>query len=439
VERGSTGTRAGGLRALDLKIDDDGILAAPHHDSLAWFVGKCVDLLVRYIRRHIDEIARAGLAAEFQAISPSHARTAANDVEDGFQFAVVMRAGLRVRLNYDRACPELVRSGSGVGDGGGTSHAGCLGRICVQVARRHDFDAVVLPVHDLHDSRFFFGELSQRSQRHGVPLPFQDWSLALGDRGTGQLAGVGAAALLRARYGLCGSWEYTSRRTIPTADPPRIDYSRILTPAPAPDYPAMCAYLTEELPYVWLDEYITILPHQHNVHRVPVEAFEYLWDMSSELVQQGIVAASSAVDDRLIAAHGLSRPATEGRRDSRLRGRTLGPVSVVDSSERLPYDRGHAIGHALGGVLDLNIIPQTRAVNRGGLWRQMERYCQEHSGTYFFCRPIYAGLSSHPKEIEFGVLRSDASLWAHTFKNYGTVEEFETFERLYREKIAKLT
>src|SRR5205085_12336982 len=121
------------------------------------------------------------------------------------------------------------------------------------------------------------------------------------------------------------------------------------------------------------------------------------------------------VEDGLIAAPGLSRAAAEARQDSRLRGRTLGPVSVVAPSERLPYDRGHAIGHALGGVLDLNIIPQTRAVNRGGLWRRMERYCQEHPGTYFFCRPIYSGLSSHPKEIEFGALRSDGPLWTHTF------------------------
>ena len=42
------------------------------------------------------------------------------------------------------------------------------------------------------------------------------------------------------------------------------------------------------------------------------------------------------------------------------------------------------------------------------------------------------------KEIEFGVLLADATLWAHTFQNYGTIEELEKFERLYREKIAKL-
>lgn len=225
-------------------------------------------------------------------------------------------------------------------------------------------------------------------------------------------------------------------RRMPTPNPARIDYDRILAAAPSHDYAGVQEFLTDELPYVWLDEYIAMSPHQQNVHRIPVEDFEYLWDMSGELVQQGIAAASAAVDDRLIAAHGLSRPASEVRNGSRLRGRTLGPVSVVAASERLPYDRGHAIGHALGGVLDLNIIPQTRAVNRGGLWRRMERYCQEHPGTYFFCRPIYAGLSSHPKEIEFGVFRSDGSLWAHTFQNYGTIGELETFERLYREKIA---
>jgi len=62
---------------------------------------------------------------------------------------------------------------------------------------------------------------------------------------------------------------------------------------------------------------------------------------------------------------------------------------------------------------------------------------QEHPGTYFFCRPLYAGLSSHPVEIEFGVLRADGTLWLNTFKNYGRIEELEEFERL-REKIAAL-
>src|ERR1039458_3974537 len=130
---------------------------------------------------------------------------------------------------------------------------------------------------------------------------------------------------------------------MPTVNPPRIDYSRILSAASSQDYAGLREFLGGELPYVWLDEYIAMLPHQHNVHRISVEGFEYLWDMSGELVQQGMVPASAAVDDRLIAAHGLSRPTAEARKDSRLRGRTLGPVTVVNSSERLPYASDGAV------------------------------------------------------------------------------------------------
>jgi hypothetical protein len=189
---------------------------------------------------------------------------------------------------------------------------------------------------------------------------------------------------------------------------------------------------------MWLDAYAATIPHRHNVQRITVDGFEYLWDLSTSLVTQGVVRMSEAVDDRLIAAHGLSRPSAGRRRDSRIRRRTLGPVEVVDPSRRQPYDRGHVIGHVLGGGLDLNIIPQTRALNRGGGWRRMERYCQDHPGTYFFCRMLYAGLSAHPAEIEFGVLKNDSARGVEVFQNYGGVEELDEFERLYREKVAAM-
>jgi hypothetical protein len=44
-------------------------------------------------------------------------------------------------------------------------------------------------------------------------------------------------------------------------------------------------FLTVEVPYVWLNEYIA-MPHQRDVPRIPVEGFVYVWDMSSELVRQ---------------------------------------------------------------------------------------------------------------------------------------------------------
>ena len=218
-------------------------------------------------------------------------------------------------------------------------------------------------------------------------------------------------------------------------EPASIDYSKVLASGPSAELAHVREFLAEELPYVWLDAYIAMLPHRHNVHRIEIDGFQYLWDLSVELVKKGVITASDAVDDRLIAVHGTSRPNEKSRNDSRLRGRTLGPVEVVEADKRLAYDRGHAVGHKLGGGLDINIIPQTRKMNRGGLWRNMERYCQEHPGVYFFCRPIYIGFSSHPAEIEFGILQDVSSLWVNRFQNYGTSQELEVFERVYREKI----
>ena len=72
------------LRGFDVKIDHDWILTASYDDSFTGFVVTSVDLLVGHVRGNIDEIARSGFTAEFQAISPSHASPAANDEEDCF-------------------------------------------------------------------------------------------------------------------------------------------------------------------------------------------------------------------------------------------------------------------------------------------------------------------------------------------------------------------
>ena len=109
----------------------DGILTTSYDDRFTRFVGERVDLLVRYIGWNIDEVARAGFTAEFQVVSPSHTGPAAHDVENGFQVAMVVGAGLGVGLDYDRAGPQFARSGSGVGDGGSPGHARRLGSVGV--------------------------------------------------------------------------------------------------------------------------------------------------------------------------------------------------------------------------------------------------------------------------------------------------------------------
>jgi hypothetical protein len=107
---------------------------------------------MRHIGWDIDEVACSGFTAEFEMVSPSHASSAANDVKDCLQFARVMRSGLGIRLDYDRAGPQFARACSGVCNCGGPCYTRSLGRVGVQVACWNDSDAVVLPVHDLHDS-----------------------------------------------------------------------------------------------------------------------------------------------------------------------------------------------------------------------------------------------------------------------------------------------
>ena len=93
MERRRAAACSHGLRAFDVKIDHDGVLSTSYHDGLAGFVGEGVDFLMRHIGWDIDEVACSGFTAEFEMVSPSHASSAANDVKDCLQFAMVMRSG----------------------------------------------------------------------------------------------------------------------------------------------------------------------------------------------------------------------------------------------------------------------------------------------------------------------------------------------------------
>ena len=58
----------------------------------------------------------SGFGDVFEMFAPSHPRAARDDVDDAFEFAVMMRAGLRVRFDLHGAGPDFLRSGAGVVD-----------------------------------------------------------------------------------------------------------------------------------------------------------------------------------------------------------------------------------------------------------------------------------------------------------------------------------
>jgi DNA/RNA non-specific endonuclease len=225
--------------------------------------------------------------------------------------------------------------------------------------------------------------------------------------------------------------------------------TRLQTLAPLIDYPAfvqeagpgsldeVVAYLRGQLPYEWVDAYQAHGTTPTNILRVQVKSFEYLFDYSAALVSAGVMDDRTAVEDRVVAVHGFSRKAAQARSDGILRGAPRGPAEAISTEKDFGYDRGHLIGHAFGGDLYINIIPQLTKVNRGRsahgrTFRKMERYCAQHPNTYCFARPLYAGQTAHPAAIEFGILKADRTLWVDRFPNTATPEEMAELEHRFR-------
>jgi hypothetical protein len=136
----------GRLRAFDIQIYNHWLLAAPDDYGFHRLIYRRIHFLMRNPRRHVDEIPRAGFLDVFQAVAPTEAGTAADDVEDRLHLSMMMGAGACRGLYHYCSRPQFARSGAGVSDGRCPGHAGSLGSVRVQLARADDADAVVFPV-----------------------------------------------------------------------------------------------------------------------------------------------------------------------------------------------------------------------------------------------------------------------------------------------------
>jgi hypothetical protein len=160
-------------------------------------------------------------------------------------------------------------------------------------------------------------------------------------------------------------------------------------------------------------------PTETNIHQIILPNFENLFDLTSELIVEGSVTDEEATDDRIVVIFGRSHPASVKRDASRIRGFLGGPLA---DKEGCATDKGHFIGHSLGGGLDINLFPQRRDINRGWsergkVFRAMERYCADNAGTFCFSRPIYHDRTWRPHSLEYGILKDVNSLWIEQFNN----------------------
>jgi len=196
-----------------------------------------------------------------------------------------------------------------------------------------------------------------------------------------------------------------------------LDYEAVLSAA-TEGSANLVLFLQETLPSLWREAYLRAVTHQPNLVYLRLGSFEYICDIYSDLEAKGEVAYDQTVQDRVVVAFGFSG-ATEAQ-NARRTPRWINPNEQLAVTER---DHGHLIAHCIGGtVLGLNVFSQDRQLNRGQsaqgkIYRQMERYCLEQPGTFCFSHPIYADGSNVPLWLEFGVLKTDGTLWVETFNN----------------------
>ena len=118
---------------------------------------------------------------------------------------------------------------------------------------------------------------------------------------------------------------------------------------------SLVAELCQTLQPTWCADYEAALT-EANIVAIAIGTFTYLFDFASAL-------GSTAQEDRIVAAFGLSSRPKAVRQASRMQG-YLGPTRAVFGEG---YDKGHFIAHSMGGDVSdsLNWFPQASHVNQG--------------------------------------------------------------------------
>lgn len=129
----------------------------------------------------------------------------------------------------------------------------------------------------------------------------------------------------------------------------------------------------------WIDDYERNAGPS-DIIETDLSGFYYLFDV---------------VEERLIAAWGVSQGRHDGERDkTRMRDHPL--------SAGPHYHRGHAISHRQGGGTDINLVPQLGSINVGA-FRELEKQAIEKPGSLYFTYWQYAGSWQKPTAVDQGL------------------------------------
>lgn len=178
------------------------------------------------------------------------------------------------------------------------------------------------------------------------------------------------------------------------------EHARRSIPAPLADW--------EDRVSDWCDEYAGKVPGAE-LSEINLGFAVFIFD---HLLEQVTLAYAVSVKQLL-------------KRDaSRMRGFPDPNVSSqrILGTKAFRADKGHFLGHASGGELDINLFPQRRELNQGRSaegkeFRRMERYVAKHPGTFFYHRAIYDDETWVPQLLEYGLLEGDTHWQVKTFAN----------------------
>ena len=92
-----------------------------------------------------DEVARARLRSEFEAIAPFHPRATADHVDHALDRTVMMRTSLRFRVDDDGPGPKFLGARARMRDRSSAVHARRLRCVGIQLIGMNDSYAVQAP------------------------------------------------------------------------------------------------------------------------------------------------------------------------------------------------------------------------------------------------------------------------------------------------------
>ena len=95
---------------FNVERDNDSLVVASNHKEDDGLGGAGISLLMRNVRRKVDEVAWPYICHIFEPISPTYLAMASHDVDRNFMTTVVMCPGVAVRSERDRADPGFTPS-----------------------------------------------------------------------------------------------------------------------------------------------------------------------------------------------------------------------------------------------------------------------------------------------------------------------------------------